>query len=126
MAVWPDASFQYKADTTREQDPYFPFAKAPLRWATSMARLGVHFRGGTVNMDLCDRAGKYSNGFCHWPSDTGRGSHALDSPLSPRILPHMTHSSRHSSLPLSYKGRLVSLLMLARLPGLLVCSWKGR
>ena len=29
--------------------------------------MGIGYRGATMNLDLLDRKGKYSNGFCHWP-----------------------------------------------------------
>lgn len=34
----------------------------------------VHARvqGATMALDLCDRDGKYSNGFCHWPQPAWR------------------------------------------------------
>src|SRR5262249_25119962 len=54
-------------DTTREQDPYFPFGPALLRWGRSMAALGVDYAGATVVVDLVDRKGKYENGFMHGP-----------------------------------------------------------
>lgn len=54
-------------DTTREQDPHFPFGPALLRWGRSMAALGVDYAGATVVVDLVDRKGKYENGFMHGP-----------------------------------------------------------
>jgi len=54
-------------DVTRQQDPYFPFEGAISAWARSFAALGIQYRGATMNLDLLDREGKYSNGFCHWP-----------------------------------------------------------
>ncbi|KAJ9524541.1 hypothetical protein QJQ45_024105 [Haematococcus lacustris] len=48
-------------------DPYFPFEDAVDVWARTFAALGIHYRGSTMRLDLCDREGKYSNGFCHWP-----------------------------------------------------------
>ena len=36
-------------------------------WARTFAGLGIGYRGATMSLDLCDREGKYSNGFCHWP-----------------------------------------------------------
>jgi len=54
-------------DTTRALDPYFPFENAVDAWARSFAALGLKCNGGTMNLDLCDRPGKYSNGFAHWP-----------------------------------------------------------
>jgi len=54
-------------DVTRKQDPFFPFEDALSAWARSFAALGIKYRGATMNLDLLDREGKYSNGFCHWP-----------------------------------------------------------
>lgn len=51
----------------RELDPYFPFEGAVDAWARCFAALGIQYRGATMRLDLCDRPGKYSNGFCHWP-----------------------------------------------------------
>mmetsp|Transcript_33260 Transcript_33260/g.77817 ORF Transcript_33260/g.77817 Transcript_33260/m.77817 type:complete len:359 (+) Transcript_33260:1088-2164(+) len=36
-------------------------------WGRSFSRLGIQYRGATMDLDLLDRKGKYSNGFCHWP-----------------------------------------------------------
>jgi Zn-dependent oligopeptidase len=54
-------------DTVREQDPYFPFGPALLRWGRSMSTLGVRYAGATLVLDLVDRKGKYENGFMHGP-----------------------------------------------------------
>ena len=56
-------------ESERALDPYFAFEDAVSVWARSFAALGVDFGGGasTLVLDLCDRKGKYSNGFCHWP-----------------------------------------------------------
>jgi Zn-dependent oligopeptidase len=62
-------NFAYKmtGDFTKQEDAYFPFSQAILRWGKSFSALGIDFKGGTLKLDLLDRAGKYSNGFCHWP-----------------------------------------------------------
>ena len=52
---------------TKEEDPYFRFENVLSYWGKSFAALGVHFNGGTVKLDLLDRKGKHSNGFCHYP-----------------------------------------------------------
>lgn len=31
-------------------------------WARCFAALGISYKGATMNLDLCDREGKYSNG----------------------------------------------------------------
>jgi len=53
-------------DFIKEDDPYFQFDEALLRWGRSFAALGIDFKGGSLNLDLLDRKGKYNNGFCHW------------------------------------------------------------
>ncbi|MBX4181757.1 hypothetical protein KW807_02740, partial [Candidatus Parcubacteria bacterium] len=52
---------------TKEDDPYFQFDEAILRWGRSFAALGINFQKGSLTLDLLDRQGKYNNGFCHWP-----------------------------------------------------------
>jgi oligoendopeptidase F len=54
-------------DFTQEEDPYFQFDQALDRWGRSFSALGIDFKHGTLQLDLLDREGKYSNGFCHWP-----------------------------------------------------------
>jgi hypothetical protein len=56
----------------KELDPYFPFEDAVAVWARTFAALGINYRGGVMRLDLCDREGKYSNGFCHWPQPAWR------------------------------------------------------
>eukprot|EP01060_Flectonema_neradi_P029595 TRINITY_DN4126_c1_g2_i2.p1 TRINITY_DN4126_c1_g2~~TRINITY_DN4126_c1_g2_i2.p1 ORF type:complete len:373 (+),score=77.55 TRINITY_DN4126_c1_g2_i2:907-2025(+) len=48
-------------------DPYFPFDKAVSAWARSFAAMNISYNKSVMNLDLCDREKKYSNGFCHWP-----------------------------------------------------------
>lgn len=60
-------AYTMTGDFTKEEDAYFPFSQAVLRWGQSFSALGIDFQGGTLKLDLLDRAGKYSNGFCHWP-----------------------------------------------------------
>jgi Zn-dependent oligopeptidase len=59
--------YALSGDVTAAQDPYFPFEDAVDAWARSFAALGIQYRGATMRLDLLDREGKYSNGFCHWP-----------------------------------------------------------
>lgn len=54
-------------DFTKEEDPYFQFENALMDWGRSFAALGIDFKGATLTLDLVEREGKYSNGFCHWP-----------------------------------------------------------
>ncbi|MBX4209574.1 hypothetical protein KW799_02710 [Candidatus Parcubacteria bacterium] len=60
-------SYMMTGDFTKEEDPYFSFDKALMYWGRSFSALGVDFADGTITLDLLDRKGKYSNGFCHWP-----------------------------------------------------------
>jgi oligoendopeptidase F len=54
-------------DITRQLDPYFSFAKGLQRWVQSFQRLGISYRGATLQLDLLERTGKFQNGFCHGP-----------------------------------------------------------
>ncbi|CAK0829101.1 unnamed protein product [Prorocentrum cordatum] len=72
-----NTGYMLAGDVIKRLDPYFPFEKAIDVWARSFAALGIKFRGSTMTLDLLDRAGKYSNGFCHWPQpawERGDGS----------------------------------------------------
>lgn len=60
-------AYMMSGDFTKEEDPYFQFGDALLRWGRSFSALGVEFKGGTLQLDLMDRKGKWNNGFCHWP-----------------------------------------------------------
>jgi hypothetical protein len=69
--------FHASGDVIRRLDPYMPFGLALRRWIDSFRRLGIQFRGATLQLDLLDRAGKHQNGFCHgpmpaWITETGR------------------------------------------------------
>ncbi len=59
--------YMMSGDFTKEEDPYFQFGDALIRWGRSFDALGVDFKGSRITLDLLDRKGKYSNGFCHWP-----------------------------------------------------------
>jgi len=59
--------FHMSGDVVREMDPYFPFHTALERWCLSFRRLGIQYRGATMQLDLLERKGKYQNGFCHGP-----------------------------------------------------------
>ncbi|MFA5730132.1 MAG: M3 family metallopeptidase [Candidatus Paceibacterota bacterium] len=60
-------SYLLSGDFTKEEDPYFQFDDALLRWGLSFSALGIDFKKGSLTLDLLDRKGKYNNGFCHWP-----------------------------------------------------------
>ena len=53
---------------TLEEDPYYDFGEALMRWGRSFVALGITFKGGRLQLDLLDRQGKYNNGFCHYPT----------------------------------------------------------
>ena len=68
-----DLSYALSGELTREMDPYFPFENAPEVWGRSFAAMGIAYRGTKMRLDQCDRAGKYPNGFCHWPVALHKG-----------------------------------------------------
>jgi len=68
MALEPwNTGFAMAGDVTKKLDPYFPFEKSVEQWGRSFAALGINYKGASMKLDLLDRKGKYSNGFCHWP-----------------------------------------------------------
>ncbi|KAI9364898.1 oligoendopeptidase [Zopfochytrium polystomum] len=71
-----NTSFALAGDITTEMDPYFPFENAVSAWARSFAAMNITYAGATMNLDLCDRDGKYTNGFCHWPQPAWQSSSA--------------------------------------------------
>ena len=62
--------FNMGGDVARQTDAYLPFGKALERWIESFCRLGISYRGATLQLDLLEREGKYQNGFCHGPIPT--------------------------------------------------------
>jgi oligoendopeptidase F len=69
LAPW-NIRFHQNGDVVRRMDPYLPFAKGLARWVESFRRLGIVYRGATMQLDLLEREGKYQNGFCHGPIPT--------------------------------------------------------
>lgn len=67
-----NTGYALAGDTEKALDPYFPFEDAVDIWARCFAALGINYRGSTMTLDLLDRDGKYSNGFCHWPQPPWR------------------------------------------------------
>jgi oligoendopeptidase F len=59
--------YYMSGDVVRQMEPYVPFGKGLRRWVDSFRRLGIQFRGATMQLDLLERKGKYQNGFCHGP-----------------------------------------------------------
>ena len=65
-APW-NIRYHIGGDVVRHMDPYVPFGKGLRRWVESFRRLGIQYRGATMQLDLLERKGKYQNGFCHGP-----------------------------------------------------------
>ncbi len=61
-------SYMMTGSFTLEEDPYFIFDEALIRWGRSFSALGFDYGGGKLQLDLLDRQGKYNNGFCHYPT----------------------------------------------------------
>ena len=64
--------FFMSGDVEAALDPYFPFEKSLEAWGRTFAGLGIEYKGATMTLDLMERKGKYSNGFCHWPQPAWR------------------------------------------------------
>lgn len=62
-----NTGYMLSGDFAKEEDPYYQFEDALIRWGRSFAALGIDYKEGALTFDLLDRKGKYSNGFCHWP-----------------------------------------------------------
>ncbi len=60
--------YMMSGNFTKEEDPYFQFENALMYWGRSFSALGIDYQKGTVTLDLLDRKGKHSNGFCHYPT----------------------------------------------------------
>lgn len=58
-------AFSTGGSLTQETDPYYLFENSFELWLRDFAAMKVDMRGATVTMDLLNRVGKYSNGFCH-------------------------------------------------------------
>lgn len=94
-------------DLTREMDPYFPFATAVERWGRSFAALGIDYAGATLVLDLVDRPGKYSNGFCHMPEPSWRDDGTFKPArvhFTANAIPGMVGSGVRASQTLFHEG----------------------
>ena len=80
-------------DITKKLDPYFPFEKAIEQWGRSFSALGISYEGASMSLDLLDRKGKYSNGFCHWPQPAWV---RVDGSRQPAV---SQHASAHHDAP---------------------------
>eukprot|EP01062_Namystynia_karyoxenos_P061548 TRINITY_DN538_c0_g2_i1.p1 TRINITY_DN538_c0_g2~~TRINITY_DN538_c0_g2_i1.p1 ORF type:complete len:649 (+),score=207.80 TRINITY_DN538_c0_g2_i1:75-1949(+) len=67
-----NTGYMLAGESSKAMDPYFRFGDIVDAWARTMAALGVNYRGSTVQLDLCDRPGKFSNAYCHWPQPAYR------------------------------------------------------
>jgi oligoendopeptidase F len=63
-----NTGFALSGELTKLTDPYYPFEYAPEVWGRSFSKMNIKYKGATMRLDLCDRKGKYPNGFCHWPT----------------------------------------------------------
>jgi len=59
--------YMLSGNFTNEEDQYYQFDQALIRWGQSFSAIGINYQGGELQLDLLDRAGKYNNGFCHYP-----------------------------------------------------------
>ncbi|HUH04495.1 MAG TPA: M3 family metallopeptidase [Kofleriaceae bacterium] len=94
-------------DVTRELDPYFPFAAAVERWGRTFVGLGIGYAGATLVLDLVDRDGKYSNGFCHMPEPSWRDEGRFKPgriQFTANAIPGMVGSGRRASQTLFHEG----------------------
>eukprot|EP00729_Bicosta_minor_P016408 gene16408-31443_t len=66
LNAW-NTGYLMAGDVEKQLDPYFPFEKSVETWGKCFSKLGIGYKGATMTLDLLDRKGKYSNGFCHWP-----------------------------------------------------------
>lgn len=62
-----NVGYMMAGDAEKQLDPYFPFEQSVEQWGRCFAKLGISYEGASMTLDLLDRKGKYSNGFCHWP-----------------------------------------------------------
>jgi oligoendopeptidase F len=69
LEPWNLRFFAY-GEVVRRMDEYMPFGLALRRWVESFRRLGIRYRGATLQLDLMERPGKHQNGFCHSPVPT--------------------------------------------------------
>lgn len=63
-----NTAYYLSGELTQLIDPYYPFENAPEVWGRSFGAMNIAYKGTTMRLDLCDRVGKYPNGFCHWPT----------------------------------------------------------
>ena len=66
LEAW-NMGFLMAGDVEKKLDPYFPFEKSVERWGRCYSAMNIGYENALMTLDLLDRKGKYSNGFCHWP-----------------------------------------------------------
>ena len=102
-------SYALSGELSRDLDPYFPFENAPEVWGRSFAAMGIAYRGTKMRLDLCDRAGKYPNGFCHWPVAPHRGAdgtwHSSEANFTSLATPDEVGSGEHRADDADARGR---------------------
>ena len=94
-------------DTTRDQDPYFPFAESVRRWGRSFGALGIDYKGAELVLDLVDRPGTYENGFMHGPVVAWRrqGAHVpARIHFTANAIPGMVGSGHRATQTLFHEG----------------------
>lgn len=60
-------TFMLAGDMIIKEDAFYPFEEALMRWGGTFRNMGITYAGGTLQIDLLDRPGKHTNGFCHDP-----------------------------------------------------------
>jgi hypothetical protein len=102
-----NVSYLISGDTTREQDPYFPFSAAIERWGRSFAAMGIDYKGAQLTLDLIDRKGKYENGFMHGPEVAWRDQrtrHRARIHFTANAIPGMLGSGQRALETLFHEG----------------------
>lgn len=118
-APW-NFAYLTSGDLTAELDPYFPFAESFGRWVRSFAALGVDFGGATLQLDLVDRRGKYSNGFMHGPGpawlDRDGAFHSARINFTANAVPAQVGSGERATETLFHEGGHAAHFSNIRMP----------
>lgn len=99
--------FTVAGDVTKEQDRYFPFARAVERYGRSFAALGIRYEKAELVLDLVDRKGKYENGFMHGPVPAWREDgtwRPARIQFTANAIPGMVGSGRRATETLFHEG----------------------
>lgn len=96
--------YMIAGDLTKEKDQYFPFERAVEIWQKSMINMGVSFANGVLRLDLLDRKGKYSNGFCHYPKLVQYPSTTGEANFTCNVVPGQIGSSAQGYNTLFHEG----------------------